>query len=186
MVTEHDLSNLSFGDADKKFRELLFDPFKGYSSFNQSPLKIILCKLPEKQYKLIILFHHASVDLAGVSNFIRDFFETFNQLASNQTVEKNSENIPILATPPILPQSFKNKLYGILQGVAVLIKLAIKQKGRQAAKLVYGNISSVGSTSAVMRSIQHERVKKYLATAKYLKITFNSFLVAAHTEALYR
>ena len=121
-----------------------------------------------------------------MSIFIRDFFETFNQLVANQAVEKNLGNIPILATPPILPQSFKNKLYGLLQAVAVLVKLAIKQKGRQAATLIYGNISSVGSTSAVMRAIPHERVKQYLAAAKYLKITFNSFLVAAHTEALYR
>lgn len=185
-VTAHDLSNLPPEEADKKFRQILFDPFKGYSSFNQAPLKIILCKLPERKYKLMIFFHHASVDLAGVSSFIRDFFETYNRLESNQAIQKNPENIPILASPPILPRSFIKKLYGLLQALAVLVKLIIKQRGRPAAKLIYGKITSTGSTSAVMRAIPRERVKRYLAASKYFETTYNSFLVAAHTEALAR
>ena len=186
MVTEHDFSNLPTREAVKKFRQILFDPFNGYNSFKQSPLKIILCKLPDNQYKLIMFFHHASVDLAGVSSFVRDLFDTFNKLAQNLPTEKNPENTPIPATPQILPQTFVNKLCGLFQALAVVVRLMIKQKGRRVATLASGNMLPDGSTLAVMRAIPVERVEKYMEVSKKSEITFNSFLVAAHGEALYR
>ncbi len=185
MVTEHDFSCLPSCEAVKKFRHLLFDPFNGYNSFKQSPLKIILCKLPGNQYRLIMFFHHASVDLAGVSSFVRDLFDTFNKLALKQPTEKKPENTPIPETSQILPQTFVKKLYGLFQGLVVLARLMIKQKGRKVATLAGGNMSPDGLTSAVMRAIPVEKVKRYMEVSKKSDITFNSFLVAAHGEALY-
>jgi NRPS condensation-like uncharacterized protein len=126
------------------------------------------------------------VDLAGVISFVRDFFQTFNCLAKGSTIERRPENTPVTATPRILPQSFPRKIYGLLQALGVVTGLMIRQKGRCAATLIRTGAASIGPTSAVMHTISSERMKRYLAAARHSAVTFNSFIAAAHVEALCR
>jgi NRPS condensation-like uncharacterized protein len=181
-----DFSGLSAEAAEKKIREIQFDPFTNYSAGKDLPFSMVLCPVPDGRQKLLAFSNHALTDAYGVGLIFQELFTTYNQLAAGLAPDDSLCPDPGLPSVALLPSSRVKRCIQVLGALAFIAGQAIKTGFQAPAKIFSGENSLSGATGAVQREMSQDRLSRYLAAAKRHGISFTVLFVAAQFQTIDR
>jgi amino acid adenylation domain-containing protein len=137
----YDFSNRDNSEKKKAFQEIIKRDAREKFDLSEVPFRIILCKMEEAKYKVVISSHHILYDGWSSGIILKEFFKAYHHLAKGNKITappvktKFKEYVRWLQTRETQQQREFWQEY--LKGFDEKIQLSIKRKNRQGQKGIF-------------------------------------------------
>ncbi|MCP4716701.1 MAG: hypothetical protein GY868_16390 [Deltaproteobacteria bacterium] len=185
-VAVFDYSGKNPEEARKMLESHTHEPLQEYSSHEQRPFRMVLCRMPGGVEHLLFYMNHACADGYGFLWFIQEFFGLYNYLLNTDTPYQWSASAPSTSPSSLLPKSLSRKVLTFAGALGVLINRRLRNIGVKNANLIQGKSSFKGSVRTKHRILEADAVAQYVKAARYHDAGMSEMLVAAQVIALER